>query len=126
GTVFARNRAVRKKNLGVTWFLRVYPRGELAAHPLGYSTIERSRTGLEKSLNDYLTGSNANLDPLLNNTLDKLKGITQKGNDVVTTLDSPAQQVAMSQLAGKCGAAVAIEPDTGRTLVLPSTPSDDP
>jgi peptidoglycan glycosyltransferase len=125
-TVFARNRVVRKKNLGVTWYLRLYPHHELAAHPVGYSTVERSRTGLEKSLNDYLTGSNANLDTLLNNTLDKLKGLTQKGNDVVTTLDFRAQQVAMSQLAGKCGAAVAIEPETGRTLVLASTPSYDP
>jgi penicillin-binding protein A len=125
-TVFARNRTVTKKNLGRTWYLRVYPQHELVAHPVGYSTIERSRTGLEKSLNDYLTGSNANLDTILNNTLDKLKGLTQKGNDVVTTLDFPAQKVAMSQLAGKCGAAVAIEPETGRTLVLASTPSYDP
>jgi penicillin-binding protein A len=125
-TLLARNRVVRKKNLGVTWYLRFYPHGQLAAHPVGYSTIERSRTGLEKSLNDYLTGSNANLDTLLDNTLDKLKGLTQRGNDVVTTLDFRAQQVAMSQLAGKCGAAVAIEPETGRTLVLASTPSYDP
>ena len=57
--------------------------------------IERSRTGLEKSLNDFLTGSNANLDTVLDNTLDKLKGLTQKGNDVVTTIDARAQRVAM-------------------------------
>src|SRR6185295_3553226 len=125
-TILARNRTVKKKNVGRTWYLRVYPHNDLAAHPVGYSTIERSRTGLEKSLNDYLTGSNANLDTILNNTLDKLKGLTQKGNNVVTTLDFPAQRVAMSQLAGKCGAAVAIEPATGRTLVLASTPSYDP
>jgi penicillin-binding protein A len=124
-TVLARNKVERKRNLGRV-YLRFYPHHELTAHPVGYSTIERSRTGLEKSLNDYLTGSNANLDTLLNNALDKLKGLTQKGNDVVTTLNAHAQQVAMSQLAGKCGAAVAIEPGTGRTLVLASTPTYDP
>ena len=60
-TVFAKNRAVKKKNIGRTWYLRVYPHDDLVAHPVGYSTIERSRTGLEESLNDYLTGSNAKL-----------------------------------------------------------------
>ena len=125
-TVFAKNRAVRKKNIGRTWYLRVYPRADLVAHPVGYSTIERSRTGVEEALNDYLTGSNANLDTVLDNALDKLRGITQQGNDVVTTIDVRAQQVAMNALAGKCGAAVAIEPSTGRVLVLASQPSYDP
>jgi penicillin-binding protein A len=125
-TVLARNRAVKKKNVGRTWYLRFYPHHQLTAHPVGYSTIERSRTGLEESLNDYLTGSNANLDTLLNNALDKLKGATQKGSDVVTTLSARGQEVAMQQLAGKCGAAVAIEPETGRVLVLASQPSYDP
>jgi peptidoglycan glycosyltransferase len=125
GTVFARNRVDKRKNIGRI-FLRVYPRGQLVAHPVGYSTIERSRTGLEKSLNDYLTGSNANLGTLLDNALDKLKGLTQKGNDVVTTISARGQEVAMQQLSGKCGAAVALDPRTGRVLVLASTPSYDP
>jgi penicillin-binding protein A len=124
GTILASNRI--KKVGGQKLYLRRYPQGGLFAHVVGYSTQSRARSGLESSLNDYLTGSNANLDTLLDNTLDKLKGITQKGNDVVTTLDFRAQQVAMTQLAGKCGAAVAIEPETGRTLVLASTPSYDP
>jgi len=124
-TVFARNREEKRKNLGRI-FLRVYPQHELVAHPVGYSTIERSRTGLEKSLNDYLTGSNANLGTLFDNALDKLKGLTQKGNDVVTTISAPAQRLAMQQLAGKCGAAVALDPRTGRVLVLASTPGYDP
>jgi penicillin-binding protein A len=125
-TVFAKNRTVKKKNIGRTWYLRVYPRGDLVAHPVGYSTIERSRTGLEESLNDYLTGSNANLDTVLDNALDKLKGLTQQGNDVVTTINARAQQIAMQALSGKCGAAVALEPSTGRVFVLASQPSYDP
>lgn len=125
-TVLAKNRKVRKKQLGRTWYVRRYPHGELAAHPVGYSTIERSRSGLEESLNDYLTGSNANLDTILNNTLDKLKGLTRRGNDVVTTIDARAQRVAMQQLAGRCGAAVALDPQTGKVLAWASQPSYDP
>ena len=125
-TPFARNRKVRKEQLGRTWYLRTYPTDELAARPVGYSTIERSRTGLESSLNDYLTGSNANLDTLLNNTLDKLRGITQRGNDVVTTIDAQAQRTAQDALAGQCGAAVALDPKEGKVLVWASQPTYDP
>ncbi|HEY3069763.1 MAG TPA: penicillin-binding transpeptidase domain-containing protein, partial [Gaiellaceae bacterium] len=125
-TVLAKNRRVKKKGFGRPWYLRVYPRRELTANAVGYSTIERSRTGIEKSFNDYLTGSNANLDTLLNNTLDKLRGLTQEGNNVITTLSVRGQAAAMRGLAGKCGAAVAIEPSTGRVLVLASQPSYNP
>jgi penicillin-binding protein A len=125
-TIFAKNKKVKKKGIGRPWYLRTYPTSTLVAHPVGYSTVERSRTGLESSMNDYLTGSNANLDTVIDNALDKLRGITQQGNDVVTTIDARAQKVAMDALAGKCGAAVALEPATGRVLVMASQPSYDP
>jgi penicillin-binding protein A len=125
-TVFAKNRVVKRKQLGRTWYIRTYPTDELAARPVGYSTIERSRTGLEESMNDYLTGSNANLDTLFNNTLDKLRGITQRGNDVVTTIDASAQRTAQNALAGKCGGAVALDPQTGKVLVWAMQPTYDP
>jgi peptidoglycan glycosyltransferase len=124
-TVLARNRK-RELEDGRVWWLRRYPERELTAHAVGYSTIARSRTGLEQSLNDYLTGSNANLSTIIDSTLDKLRGLTQQGNDVVTTIDVQAQRVAMRELGGECGAAVALEPKTGRVLVLASTPSFDP
>ena len=123
-TRFTRN--VKKRVQGRTWYLRRYPTRGLVAQTVGYSTIERSRSGLEKSLNDYLTGSNANLHTLLDTTLDKLRGLTQTGNDVVTTIDRKAQDVAMRALAGKCGAAVALDPSTGEVLVLASQPTYDP
>ena len=123
-TVLARN--VKRRVQGRTWYLRRYPKHGLAAQTVGYSTVQRSRAGLEKSLNDYLTGSNANLHTLLDTTLDKLRGLTQTGNNVVTTIDVKAQRVAMRALAGKCGAAVAIEPATGRVLVIASRPTYDP
>ena len=124
-TLLARNRK-RELEDGRVWWLRRYPQGELTAHAVGYSTIARSRTGLEQSLNDFLTGSNANLSTVIDSTLDKLRGLTQQGNDVVTTLDLQAQRTAMRELASACGAAVALEPATGRVLALASSPSFDP
>jgi peptidoglycan glycosyltransferase len=123
-TVLARNR--QKKVRGQTLYYRVYPQNRLTAHLVGYSTIERSRTGLEKSLNDYLTGSNSDLSTLVDRTLDTLKGLTRRGNDVVTSIDPPAQRVALNELAGKCGAAVALDVKTGRVMVMASTPTYDP
>ena len=124
-TVLARNRR-RELEDGRVWWLRRYPQGELAAHAVGYSTVERARTGLEESLNDFLTGSNANLGTVLDTTLDRIRGLTQRGNDVVTTLNTRAQRTAMEQLQGDCGAVVALEPATGRVLALASSPSFDP
>jgi penicillin-binding protein A len=122
-TIFATNR--KKRVQGRTWYLRRYPARGLVAQTVGYSTIERSRTGLEKSLNDYLTGSNANLRTLFDRTVDTLKGITRQGNDVVTTIDVAAQRTAMEALAGQCGAAVALDPRDGRILAIASTPTYD-
>ncbi len=123
-TVLAANR--RRKVQGRTWYLRRYPERGLAAQVVGYSTVERSRTGLEESLNDYLTGSNANLSTVVDRALDTLQGLTREGNHVVTTLDARAQQVAMRALAGRCGAVVALEPKTGRVRVMASNPTYDP
>jgi peptidoglycan glycosyltransferase len=97
-TILAQNR--KRKVQGRTWYLRSYPTGALAALVVGYSTVERSRTGLEESLNDYLTGSNSDLTTVVDRTLDTLRGATQEGNHLVTTLDARAQRTAMQQLAG--------------------------
>ena len=42
-------------------YLRRYPNGTLAPHVVGYSTVGRSRAGIEESENDYLTGANGDL-----------------------------------------------------------------
>ena len=44
----------------------------------------------------------------------------------MTTLDLDAQRAAERGLDGQCGAAVALEPSTGRVLALYSSPSFDP
>ena len=120
--------ANRKRTLedGTVWYLRRYPRQSLTAHAVGYSTVGRSRTGLEKSMNDYLTASNANLSTIFDTTLDTIRGIPREGNDLVTTIDLDTQRAAVDGLAGKCGAAVALEPSTGRVLALASAPTFNP
>jgi peptidoglycan glycosyltransferase len=123
-TVLADN--VRHKVGGQTLYFRKYPQRGLAAHIVGYSTQARSRAGLEASENDFLTGSNTNLSTVLDTALDKLKGTTVKGNDLHLTLRAGAQAIALKALGGKCGAAVAIEPRTGRLLVSASSPTYDP
>ena len=124
GTVLARNRPRKVK--GQTFYFRRYPTGELFAHVVGYSTQARSRAGIEQSRNDYLTGANANLATLLDTTLDRLRGATIEGNDLILTLRPRAQKVAIDALGGQCGAAVALEPKTGKVLVLASSPTYNP
>jgi penicillin-binding protein A len=123
-TVLARNRPRRVK--GQTFYFRRYPARELFAHAVGYSTQARSRAGIEQSRNDFLTGANANLATLLDTTLDRLRGATIEGNDLILTLRPRAQRVALDALGGQCGAVAAIEPRTGKVLVLASSPSYDP
>jgi len=111
---------------GKTLFFRRYPYGRLAAHVVGYSTAGRSRTGLERSLNDYLTASNANLSTLVDKALDELRGKPVEGNAVVLNLDLDAQNVALDELGTQCGAVVALDPRTGKVRVMVSSPGFDP
>jgi peptidoglycan glycosyltransferase len=93
---------------------------------VGYSTQSRSRAGLERSLNDYLTASNQDLSTFVETSLEKLRGKPIVGNDVRLTLDLEAQQVALDALGDACGAVAALDPRSGRVKVLASSPSYDP
>jgi penicillin-binding protein A len=123
-TLLAANTRVRVG--GQTLYFRRYPQRGLAAHIVGYSTQVRSRAGIERSENDFLTGSNSNLNTVVETTLDKLRGSTVEGNDVITTIRPGAQRIALNALGGKCGGAVALEPSTGKVLVSVSSPTYDP
>ena len=124
GSPLALNRP--RRVTGKTFYFRRYPGRERFAHPVGYSTQARSRTGIEQSRNDFLTGANANLATLLDTTLDRLSGSTIEGNDLILTLRPVPQKVALRALGGQCGAAVALEPKTGKVLAMVSSPSYDP
>src|SRR2546427_1310185 len=120
-TLLATN--IRKKVGGQTLYFRRYPSGPLFSDVVGYSTQTRNRTGLEESYNDFLTGSNANLDTVFRSALDKLRGTTVTGNDLVLTIRPNAQALALRLLHGKCGAVVALDPSTGRALAMATSPT---
>ncbi len=122
--VLARNRAVKRR--GKTYYFRRYPQGPLTAAVVGYSTISRSRAGLEKSLNGELTGTDRALSDLVDRQLDQLSGKPIVGDTVVTTLDLHAQRVALDALGRNCGAVVALDPRSGKVLVMASAPTYNP
>lgn len=122
--VVARNRAEKRRDK--TFYFRRYPQGRLAAHVVGYSTISRSRAGLEKSMNGTLTGTDRALSDLVEQQLDELKGTPIVGDTITTTLDLRAQRVALEALGRTCGAVAALDPRSGKLLVMASSPSYDP
>ena len=123
-TLLAAN--VAKRVSGQTLYFRRYPTGPLFAHVVGYSTETKNQTGLEESYNDYLTASNSNLDTVFHSTLDKLKGSTITGNNLILSVRPGVQALAQKLLQGKCGAIVAMNPTTGALLTMASSPSFNP
>ena len=63
-------------------------------------------------MNDFLTGSNANLSTVVDTTLDKLRGTHPRGTTACGARRR-AQQAAYRALDGNCGSVVALEPTTG-------------
>jgi len=107
-------------------YYRTYPRGDLAPHLLGYSDATYGRTGLERSWNDYLTGTADEVELL--NALGALMGEEQRGADLELTLDPVVQKTALDamQEIGKRGAVVVLDVKTGAVLAMASSPTYDP
>jgi penicillin-binding protein A len=123
-TVLATN--VRVKRGGQTLYTRTYPTHGLASQTVGYSTLGRSRAGIERQENGYLTASNANLGTIWNKLSDQLRGATITGNNLVLNIHVNAQKIAETALQGKCGAAVVLNPKTGQVYVMASSPGFNP
>jgi penicillin-binding protein A len=121
GTVLANNRTTRKH--GLTIYTRHYPQNDLAPQVIGYATNAGTTTGLEQTLDDYLTGANTNLTNTFKQELDKLGGQTVHGDNVVLTLRPAIQRLAQDQLAGRCGAVVVLDTKTGAVVAMASSPT---
>ena len=126
GTIFAADGSAiarsTRDNEGV--YHRHYPQGKRFGHPVGYSYASIGQSELERYRNDELTGAkNA-----ITTTFDQLVGKAREGDDVRTSLDPKAQQLALDQIAavGRSGAAVALDPRTGAVKVMASTPTYNP
>ena len=73
-------------------------------------------------MNDYLTASNANLNTVLDTTLDKLRGATIEGNDLILTLRPGAAEARVRAAGRPLRLGRRARPKTGRVLVMASRP----
>ncbi|MGX1884063.1 penicillin-binding transpeptidase domain-containing protein [Streptomyces sp. NPDC055287] len=103
-------------------YKRTYTDGELYSAVTGYSSQAYGATQLEGIYSNVLDGT----DTRLKNPADLVMGKQSDPGDVVTTIDPAVQKAAYKALGDKKGAAVAIDPKTGRILGMVSTPSYDP
>ncbi|MFF0792108.1 peptidoglycan D,D-transpeptidase FtsI family protein [Streptomyces spiralis] len=103
-------------------YKRTYVDGRLYAAVTGYSSQVYGATQLEGIYQDLLDGT----DTRLKNPLDTLTGRRATPGDVITTIDPDVQKAAYEALGDNKGAAVAIDPATGKLLAVVSTPSYDP
>ncbi|MPV49187.1 MULTISPECIES: penicillin-binding protein 2 [unclassified Pseudactinotalea] len=105
-------------------YQRVYTDGPAYAPITGYFSVVFQASGMEKAENDVLNGSDTSL--LLSRIRTLFTGGQQRGGTVELTVDPAVQEAALEAFGDQRGAAVAIEPATGRILALVSTPSFDP
>ncbi|MFG3517771.1 peptidoglycan D,D-transpeptidase FtsI family protein [Streptomyces bobili] len=103
-------------------YRRTYTDGELYAAVTGFASQAYAPTQLEGIYADLLNGT----DPRLKSAVDTVTGERADPGDVITTIDPAVQKAGYDALGDKKGAAVAIDPVTGRILAVVSTPSYDP
>ena len=109
-------------------YLRVYPQPLKYANITGYLTLG-SQTGIEQSQNAVLSGEDERL--FVTRLIDLAQNQSNKGGNVVLTIDPEVQEAAYDTLLATIGpegegSVVAMEPKTGRILAMVSLPSYDP
>ncbi|KMS71932.1 penicillin-binding protein [Streptomyces viridochromogenes] len=103
-------------------YKRTYTDGALYSAVTGYSSQAFGATQLEGVYQDLLDGTDTRLKSVLDTVTNKR---SDPGN-VITTIDPDVQKAAYDALGDNKGAAVAIDPTTGKILAVASTPSYDP
>ncbi len=132
----------------VAQLVRHYPLGEHFAHSVGYvgrinekelkeldpvaysGTHHIGKTGIERFYEEQLHGE-VGYEEVETNARGRVLRVLKRtdplpGQDVVLSLDVRLQQAAEQALAGRRGAIVAIQPQTGEVLAMVSQPSFDP
>jgi penicillin-binding protein 2 len=130
---------------------RYYPYQNAAAHLLGYTSVDSDpevedfpgedlltfkmkgatgQTGLEKIFDDQLQGETGGAIYLVDPAGYKVdlpieKRLPVQGQSITTSIDIELQQAAEAAMAGRTGAAAAIDIRTGEVLVLVSKPDYD-
>ncbi|MDF2748487.1 MAG: pbpA, partial [Propionibacteriaceae bacterium] len=105
-------------------YQRAYPDGRLYAPVTGYYSYDRGRTGLERSYNAELAGTDDAL--FIRRLVDLATNRTPQGASVQTTILPDAQRAAVRGLGSQKGAVVALDPQTGAVLAMVTSPTFDP
>lgn len=131
GWIFDRHHEVRQAFAKYRYLngqvIRDYPLGAGSAHLVGYSGLVRGDAMIERAVS---VDSNRETDaaPSWWGTVFSSKERAKQviGPDLVLTVDFDLQKEANGLLAGKSGAIVALNPQTGELLALASAPSFEP
>jgi peptidoglycan glycosyltransferase len=105
-------------------YLRRYPQGDLYGSITGYYSRVFGSSGVEDSMNPYLSGESPEL--AISTFTDLFLGRPKRGGSLFLTIDSRLQQVARQALGSNRGAVAAVDPRTGAVLALWATPGFDP
>ena len=90
----------------------------------GYYSVVSGASGMERAVGDYLSGDS---DALFYDKVGSFfTGEQPRGAAVELTIDPKVQKAAWDGLGNQNGAAVAINPKTGKILALASTPGWNP
>ncbi len=117
GTVLARSVPATRG----TWS-RFYPTASQFSQAVGYAIVLTHRyAGIESSYKHQLGGAPTGLSSVFG----PLGGNQLAGDDLYTSLDPKAQQVAVNDLAGRAGSVVALDPRTGAVLAMYANPTYD-
>ncbi|MBT2417752.1 penicillin-binding protein 2 [Streptomyces sp. ISL-22] len=103
-------------------YKRTYQDGPLYAAVTGYASQAYAPTQLEGIYQELLNGTDSRLKTVMDTVTNKR---ADPGN-VITTIDPDVQKAAYDALGDNKGAAVAIDPASGKILAVVSTPSYDP
>ncbi len=105
-------------------YQRVYADSPMWSSVTGFfNPALQSSTGIENALNADLSGTGAGA--FFSEIERIVSGQPQRGFSVELSLDAAAQRAAYEAFGDLQGAAVAIEPSTGRVLAMVSTPGYD-
>jgi len=128
GSIFDRdnNPIVKGEKTGEFTQNREYVGGVPFAHVVGYYDEVYGMSGIEKKLDEELSGKAINGIKDFLSFFKFSKDEAKEGNNVITTLNSSLQKKAYEVLGNKRGSIVALDPTTGEVLAMVSKPGFNP
>lgn len=128
GSIFDRdnNLIVKGEKTGEFTQNREYIGGVPFAHVIGYYDEVYGMSGIEKKLDEELSGKSINGIKDFLSFFKFSNEETKEGNNVITTINSDLQKKAYDLLGNKRGSVVALDPTTGEVLAMVSKPGFNP